>query len=401
MRRVGHIIGRRGWREGGGALVLALCVLGMAACRTVSKTDGHHLYSTPKYGSDRFVVVRGYTIHYVEAGEGSPLLLIPGAFTTYRTWNRVLPGLMLHNRVLAVDYLGVGDSDKPEQGFGYTVEEQADVMAELIAALGLGRVNVMGASYGGAVALNLAARYPDLVERVVCIEGGALITPEMLNYSRLGALVEWPVLGDIIWGFMQSGLFDGATARSIMGPAWDGLSPAERQEIVGVFSANIHTVSRSSWAGIYRVITHRIDFMDALDRTRVPMLYLYGEDSKYRAVAEMNARHFERHNPSIEVIAFRGGIHDLQLQYPGEVSRIVERFLGTTPADGVAARSAAAAGGAGTPAPGTRLYEQMQIENRVLETDWSLYDTDHDELRHAADDPGSPLIRTAVVSATD
>jgi len=342
---IGRFMVRKRWRQGVGALGLALCVLGGAGCSTVARNGEHRVYSNPEYGRDRFVQVRGYTIHYVEAGQGRPLLLIPGAFTTYRTWNRVLPGLMLHNRVLAVDYLGVGDSDKPERGFGYTVEEQADVMAELIGTLGLSRVNVMGASYGGAVALNLAARYPDLVERVVCIEGGALITPEMLNYSRLGALVEWPVLGDIVWGFMKSGLFDEATARSIMGAAWDELSPAERQEVVGVFSANLHTVSRASWIGIYRAITNRIDFMQALDWVRVPMLYLYGEDSKYRAVAEMNARHFKRHNPNIEVISLRGGIHDLQLQYPGEVSRIVQRFLDPTLADGVTARSAAAPGG--------------------------------------------------------
>jgi pimeloyl-ACP methyl ester carboxylesterase len=345
MRSVGHVISRMRWRQGGGALALALCVLGAAACSTVSRDAGPRVYSAPEYGRDRFVLVRGYTLHYVEAGEGVPLLLIPGAFTTYRTWNRVLPELMRHNRVLAVDYLGVGDSDKPAQGFGYTVEEQADVMAEFIAALGLTGVNVMGASYGGAVALNLAARYPDLVRRVVCIEGGALITPETLRYSGWGALVQWPILGDIIWGFMQSGLFDETTAQSIMGSAWDELTPAERREIVGVFSANIHTVSRASWIGIYRAITSRIDFLEALDRTRLPMLYLYGESSKYRAVSEMNARHFERYNPSIEVIAFRGGIHDLQLQYPGEVSRIVQRFLSPPPTDGIVARSAAVPGG--------------------------------------------------------
>jgi pimeloyl-ACP methyl ester carboxylesterase len=344
MRFGARIIGRARWRQRGGTLALALLVLGAVGCSAVVKNGEHRVYSMPRYGSDRFVTVRGYVIHYVEAGRGRPLLLIPGAFTTYRTWNRVLPALALHYRVLAVDYLGVGDSDKPEQGFRYTVEEQADLMAELIAALRLSRINVMGASYGGAVALNLAARYPDLVEKVVCIEGGALITPEMLNYSRLGDLLEWPALGDIIWGFMKSGLFDGATARSIMGAAWDELSPAERQEIVGVFSANVHTVSRSSWLGIYRAITSRIDFVEALDRTRVPMLYLYGEDSKYRAVAEMNARRFERHNPNIEVIAFRSGIHDLHLQYPGDVSRIVLRFLGTARPDGVVARSAAVPG---------------------------------------------------------
>jgi pimeloyl-ACP methyl ester carboxylesterase len=235
----------------------------------------------------------------------------------------------MHSRVLAIDYVGVGDSDKPERGFGYTVEEQADVLAEMIAALRLPPVNLVGASYGGAVALNLAARYPDLVSKVVCIEGGALITPEALNYSKLGTLLEWPILGDIIWGFMKSGLFDGTTARSVMGAAWEGLTPAEQEEIIGIFSANIRTASRPSWIRIYRAITDRIDFIQALDHTSLPVLYLYGEDSRYRAVAEMNVRSFEEHNPNIEVIGFRSGIHDLHLQYPHDVTGIILQFLGT------------------------------------------------------------------------
>jgi len=195
----------------------------------------------------------------------------------------------------------------------------------------------VGASYGGAVALNLAARYPNIVGRVVCIEGGALITPEALNYSRLGALVEWPLLGDIIWGFMQSGLFDGATARSVMGPAWEGLSRDEKQEIVTIVSANIKTSTRSSWTGIYRAITRRIDFMDALESSPVRVLYLYGSDSKYRAVAEMNVARFERHGENIEVVPFPGGIHDLHLQYPDAVAGMVLQFLATTPRKDVVA----------------------------------------------------------------
>lgn len=316
-----------------GACALAILVLGIAACVDVVAAAEHALYGVSRYGVDRFVQARGYAIHYVEAGEGQPILLIPGAFTTYRAWNRLLPELALHARVLAVDYLGVGDSDKPETGFAYTVEEQADVLAEMIRALDLADVTVAGASYGGATALNLAARYPDLVGRVVCIEGGALITPEVLNYTKLGGLLAWPVLGDIIWGFMQSGLFDGTTARSVMGPAWDALSPEERQDIVAVISANIRTATRSSWLGIYRAITRRIDFTDALDGLRIPVLYLYGTESKYRAVADLNVGHFKRANRSIEVVPIPGGIHDLHLQYPDAVARMVLQFRAMTPAE--------------------------------------------------------------------
>ena len=316
---------------------MILLVLGGSGCSTVVKNVEHQVYSKPKYGADRFILVRDFNIHYVEAGEGPPLLLIPGAFTTYRTWNRIFPELARHNRVLAVDYVGVGDSDKPERGFGYTVEEQADVMAEMIGALRLSRVNVVGASYGSAVALNLAVRYPDLVNKVVCIEGGALITPEKLNYSKLGSLIEWPILGDITWGFMKSGLFDRITARSVMGEAWGKLTSEEQDEITEIFSANIMTVSRSSWMNIYRAITSRIDFIDSLERMRIPVLYLYGKGSKYRAVAEMNARRFEERNPNIEVVSFEGGIHDLHLQYPHEVSSVVLQFLGPQSDTGVVA----------------------------------------------------------------
>ena len=308
--------------------IITLLMLGAVACGTVGTGGARQLYSLPKYGEDHFVRVRGYNLHYVERGEGRPMVLIPGAFTTYRTWDRVLPALSSHHRVFAVDYLGVGDSDKPEGGFGYSIEEQADVIAGMIEALQLSGVNVVGASYGGAVALNLAARYPELVHKVACIEGGALITPEVLRYSKLGGLIEWPVLGDLIWAFMKSGLFDRITARSVMGEAWDTFTPDERHEITEVFSANIMTVTRSSWMGIYRVITHRIDFIQALEGTAVPVLYLYGEASKYRAMAELNARKFEEWHGKVEVVAFRDGVHDLHLQFPDDVSKILLGFFG-------------------------------------------------------------------------
>ncbi|HWU37173.1 MAG TPA: alpha/beta hydrolase [Candidatus Acidoferrum sp.] len=314
------------WRKASVSLLL-VGILGCGAA-IISQPK---VFSQAKIGEDRFVQIGDHTIHFVEVGEGPAIVLIPGAFTTYRTWDRMLPDLASSHRVLAVDYVGVGDSDKPEQGFRYTIEEQADVMAEMIGTLRLSSVNVVGASYGASIALNLAARYPELLTKVVCIEGGALITPEVLNFNKLGAVIEWPIVGDITWGFMKSGLFDEITAKSMMGDAWGKLTPEAHDEITRVVSANLKTTSRSSWNNIYHAITTRIDFIQALVDTRVPILYFYGEDSKYRAVVDMNIKNFKAITLPVEVVGVKGGTHELHLQYPHEVARIILRFLGREP----------------------------------------------------------------------
>ncbi|HMK52662.1 MAG TPA: alpha/beta hydrolase, partial [Thermodesulfobacteriota bacterium] len=138
------------------------------------KNDKHEVYSKSQHGTDKFVVAKGYNIHYVEVGEGDPVFLIPGAFSTYRHWNKVIPFLSNHYRLLCIDYLGVGDSDKPQSGFKYTIEEQGDLIADMMEKLQIPKVHIVGVSYGGAIALNIAARYPERVGKIVSIEGNGI-----------------------------------------------------------------------------------------------------------------------------------------------------------------------------------------------------------------------------------
>ena len=58
------------------------CLLFNAGCSYMVKNDKHQIYLKPRYGMDKFVAVQGYNLHYVEAGEGTPVVLIPGAFST-------------------------------------------------------------------------------------------------------------------------------------------------------------------------------------------------------------------------------------------------------------------------------------------------------------------------------
>jgi len=314
-------------------LLLSLWMISTMSCSYLARNGNHQVYSKSKHGEDRFIIVQGYNIHYVEVGGGEPVLLIPGAFSTYRHWNRMIPILSKHYRLLCMDYLGVGDSDKPRSGFGYTIEEQADLIALMIGQLQISRVHVVGVSYGGAIALNLAARYPEKVDKIVSIEGNGFNGSHRkeISYGSLEGLLKIPVIGEVPIGVIRSGLADRFVARSVMGKGWKELSDIEKKEVREIISQNNKTASRISWYHISRTLKTSKDFTEEIRKISTPVLYLYGERSGYQEMAKSNAIFLRTHLPNIEVVSLRDGIHDLQLQKPEEAGSIMMEFIGGQP----------------------------------------------------------------------
>ena len=91
-------------------------------------------------------------VHYIDEGSGPPILLCHGNPTWSFLYRDVITGLRDRFRCIAPDYLGFGLSDHPT-GFGYTVEEHARVVGELVDALGLENYLSMGQDWGGPVSL--------------------------------------------------------------------------------------------------------------------------------------------------------------------------------------------------------------------------------------------------------
>lgn len=96
----------------------------------------------------------GAKLHYLDTGEGTPVLCIPGLTRNHRDFNFVAPHL--NARLIRVDLRGRGDSDwtGPDS---YTVQQEAADMIALMDHLGLDRVAVLGTSRGGLIAMALAA----------------------------------------------------------------------------------------------------------------------------------------------------------------------------------------------------------------------------------------------------
>ena len=310
----------------GTILLMSFCILLISSCSYLVKNDQHKIYSKPQYGVDKFVVVQGYNIHYVEVGEGDPIILIPGAFSTYRHWNRIIPHLSKHYRLLCIDYLGVGDSDKPRSGFGYTIEEQADLIVKMTEALQISKVQIFGVSYGGAIALNVAARYPKKVDKIISIEGNG-IKHQDFPYRPMKGFLRWPVVGELSIGAIRLGVADRMVAKSVMGKAWEQMGEAERKEIVKIIAENNKTASAVSWHLISRTLETSRDFTDQAKTIQTPVLYLYGGNSYYHGMAETNAEFLKTYLRNAKIVRLNDGIHDLELQKPEDVAALVLEFL--------------------------------------------------------------------------
>ncbi len=310
-------------------LLILLMILFNSSCSYMVKNEKHRIYSRSEYGMDKFVVVGGYNVHYVEAGEGEPIFLISGAFSTYRQWNRMIPYLSEKYKLFCIDYLGSGDSDKPVSGFGYTIEEQADLVIKMMEILEIPKAHFLGVSYGGAIALNLAARYPQKVDKIISIEGNGINGNryQKISYGPMQDLLRFPIFGDIPIGLIRSGLADKPVAKAVMGRAWKNLKNTEKAEVKKIISQSNRTASRRSWFHMCRTLKNSRDFTEEAKRISKPILYLYGRNSDYYEMAKGNAEFFEAHLNDVQVVRFDDGIHDLELQKPEDVSILVLEFL--------------------------------------------------------------------------
>jgi proline iminopeptidase len=109
---------------------------------------------------DGFVDLRGVMIYYVALGRGEPLLIVhggPGASHDY--FLPYLLPLARHNRLIFIDERGSGRSQKLEDPSGYTVENMVEDVEAVRIALHLGKITLLGHSYGGALAQAYALKY--------------------------------------------------------------------------------------------------------------------------------------------------------------------------------------------------------------------------------------------------
>ena len=107
-------------------------------------------------------------IHYLEMGQGEPLLLVHSVGQSIYTWRDLMPLLARQYRVIAIDLPGFGHSDRPFS-LSYSMDEMADVLLKIVDALHLARTHLLGCAMGGMYALHAMAKLPIRFDKVIAL----------------------------------------------------------------------------------------------------------------------------------------------------------------------------------------------------------------------------------------
>lgn len=130
-------------------------------------SDDELIKSLPGF-QNHYLKVNGINLHYVEGGEGQPLVLFPGWPETWWAYHKIMPVLAANYHVIVVDIRGMGSSEKPTAG--YDKKSMAKDICELVKKLGYEKVNIGGHDIGAHVAFSFAVNFPELTSKLIILD---------------------------------------------------------------------------------------------------------------------------------------------------------------------------------------------------------------------------------------
>ena len=274
------------------------------------------------------VSIHGHNVGYRMAGEGPAILLIHGIAGSSNAWRFVMPELARRYTVIAPDLIGHGESAKPMGD--YSLGAYASGLRDLLQVLGHTQATVVGQSFGGGVAMQLAYQYPDCCERLVLVDSGGLgrEVSWLLRFMTLPASEYlMPVLFPSFvreWGNDLSDLLHRRGVRMYrLGEMWRS------------YASLTESSNRQSFIRTLRaVIDPGGQTVSAMDRLylagEIPTMIVWGDGDSIIPVSHAYAAHQAIPGSRLEII--QGSGHFPHVEAPERFLAVLTDFLETTPA---------------------------------------------------------------------
>ncbi|MCK4869499.1 MAG: alpha/beta fold hydrolase [Gammaproteobacteria bacterium] len=227
---------------------------------------------------DKYIEVNGINTRYWRAGNKGPVvLLVHGFAASAEYWMYNVEALAKHFRVIAVDMVGFGKSDKPK------IKYSADVLAEFIKnfldVLKIKKVNFIGHSLGGAIGLKFAIDYPEYLEKLILVDSAGF-GQELPHGLKILTL---PFIGRFLMHFNQRQLY----AKALRAYAY------QKKEITDEFVDkmfeifNLPETKRTILAMLRQHATYfgaRLcsikPILDNVDKIKAPTLIIWGAEDR-------------------------------------------------------------------------------------------------------------------------
>ena len=254
--------------------------------------------------------LNGVDFHVEQSGSGEPLVLVHGGWGSTARWSLIADDLARSFELIAYDRRGHGKSGTSEEP--PTRVDQEDDLAELIEALDIGPAHVVGSSFGGSIALGLAARRPDLVRSVSAHEPPLVdFAPDDPHVVDVVALI--PELLELIYSGKREQAAQAFAERVAMGPGiWDVMPTEVKEAMVHNADAFAAEQQDTRWAAA------------DLSGIACPVLLTKGDQSPAWFAPVIAGVHAALPQASLTTIAGSG--HIPHITHPEEYVGLLTRF---------------------------------------------------------------------------
>jgi pimeloyl-ACP methyl ester carboxylesterase len=246
---------------------------------------------------------------------GSPIVLIHCFSCAMDWWDGMLPMLERKHRVVEVDVLGHGGSEKP--GSGYTPQNQALAVSQALERLHVTDAEVVGHSLGGAVTVALSQEHPQLVGKAVIID-----MPPDNSYGDLGfiaGLAFQPVLGEALWRIKPD-----FSIRDGLGVAF-----APGYDVPDAFVEDVKRLTYTAYDESPEGIDNFVN-EESLDlrmkEAAKPLMVLMGAEEQVVNDPQRALAQYKRAVPSAQTHLIQGAGHSPNVEKPRETAHLVLQF---------------------------------------------------------------------------
>ncbi|TXT57245.1 MAG: hypothetical protein BAJALOKI1v1_1830005 [Promethearchaeota archaeon] len=272
-----------------------------------------------------FERINGFNMHYVDEGEGEPIVCIHGMPTWSYLYRKFITQLSKEYRVIAPDQMGFGKSDVP-QDKQYIMEEHVDNLKTLLLRLNLSDITLIVQDWGGPIGFGFSVDYPERIKRLVIMNTSIGVMKEGKN-PWYQPLVEKGIYKQFIMnigGLLKGGIHNKDKITDVMIKAYEAPFPSE-EYYIGAFAwpKDIPIGDAHPSASI---MTHVRKNLYKLDKKEKILIWGIKDPIFPKKLISW----WKNIYPDIDIHKISNASHFLQEDVPDHIIALIKKFLKST-----------------------------------------------------------------------